>query len=87
MSDLSMLINGLKVTAEDVPDYIERVVRRFGAQRTNEERFADWVAPAPRKTRYPTGGWPLSGRDWVPAGSRHKVSRLQVISSSLSRLS
>ena len=39
-------LRGLKVTAEDVPDYIERVVRRFAAQRTNEERFADWIARA-----------------------------------------
>jgi sulfite reductase (ferredoxin) len=39
-------LRGLKVTAEDVPDYIERVVRRFAAQRTNEERFADWVTRA-----------------------------------------
>jgi sulfite reductase (ferredoxin) len=39
-------LRGLKVTAEDVPDYIERVVRRFAAQRTNEERFAHWVARA-----------------------------------------
>jgi sulfite reductase (ferredoxin) len=39
-------LRGLKVTAEDVPDYIERVVRRFAAQRTDEERFADWVARA-----------------------------------------
>jgi sulfite reductase (ferredoxin) len=39
-------LRGLKVTAEDVPDYIERVVRRFAAQRTDDERFADWVARA-----------------------------------------
>jgi sulfite reductase (ferredoxin) len=39
-------LRGLKVTAQDVPDYIERVVRRFAAQRTDEERFADWIARA-----------------------------------------
>jgi len=39
-------LRGLKVTAEDVPDYIERVVRCFAAQRADGERFADWVARA-----------------------------------------
>ena len=39
-------LRGLKVTAEDAPDYVERVVRRFAAQRTNDERFADWIARA-----------------------------------------
>jgi len=39
-------LRGLKVTADDVPDYIERVVRRFADQRTHGERFADWVVRA-----------------------------------------
>jgi sulfite reductase (ferredoxin) len=39
-------LRGLKVTAEDVPAYIERVVRRFAAQRSDKERFADWAARA-----------------------------------------
>ncbi|MER5918370.1 nitrite/sulfite reductase [Streptomyces sp. NPDC001982] len=39
-------LRGHKVTADELPDYVERVVRRFGAARRDGERFADWVARA-----------------------------------------
>ncbi len=39
-------LRGLKVTAAELPDYVERLARRFLAQRTEGERFAQWVARA-----------------------------------------
>ncbi|GGM53085.1 ferredoxin--nitrite reductase [Longimycelium tulufanense] len=39
-------LRGLKVTADELPDYVERIVRRFSAQRNDGERFAQWVARA-----------------------------------------
>ncbi|UGQ13764.1 nitrite/sulfite reductase [Yinghuangia sp. ASG 101] len=39
-------VRGLKVTSAELPDYIERVVGRFTEQRTENERFAQWVARA-----------------------------------------
>ncbi len=39
-------LRGLKVTSADLGDYVERVVRRFVAQRTEGERFAQWVLRA-----------------------------------------
>ena len=39
-------LRGLKVSADEVPDYVERVVCRFVAQRAESERFADWVVRA-----------------------------------------
>jgi sulfite reductase (ferredoxin) len=39
-------LRGLKVTAAELPDYVERVVRRFVEQRADGERFAQWVARA-----------------------------------------
>ncbi len=39
-------VRGLKVTAAGLPDYVERVARRFTEQRTENERFAQWVARA-----------------------------------------
>jgi sulfite reductase (ferredoxin) len=39
-------LRGHKVTADELPDYIERVVRRFAEQRHTGERFAQWVARA-----------------------------------------
>lgn len=39
-------LRGLKVTADELPDYVERVVRRFGDQRAPDELFAEWVARA-----------------------------------------
>ncbi|MCT2590905.1 nitrite/sulfite reductase [Streptomyces sp. N2-109] len=39
-------VRGLKVTAEELPDYLERVLRAFGEQRTDGERFTQWAARA-----------------------------------------
>ncbi|HEY3603472.1 MAG TPA: nitrite/sulfite reductase [Sporichthyaceae bacterium] len=39
-------VRGLKVTSADLEDYIERVLRRFLAQRQGEESFAAWTARA-----------------------------------------
>jgi sulfite reductase (ferredoxin) len=39
-------LRGLKVTSAELGDYVERVVRRFAAQRTEGERFAQWVLRA-----------------------------------------
>jgi sulfite reductase (ferredoxin) len=39
-------VRGLKTTAEELPDYVERVLRRFGAAREPGESFAAWTARA-----------------------------------------
>ncbi|SNS12330.1 nitrite/sulfite reductase [Actinacidiphila glaucinigra] len=39
-------VRGLKVTADELPDYVERVLKRFQAERTDGERFAQWVTRA-----------------------------------------
>ena len=39
-------IRGLKVTSADLPEYVERVVRRFAADREPGERFATWAVRA-----------------------------------------
>ncbi|HWG00322.1 MAG TPA: nitrite/sulfite reductase [Trebonia sp.] len=39
-------VRGLKTTAEDLPDYVERVLRRFQAARTAGETFAQWTLRA-----------------------------------------
>jgi sulfite reductase (ferredoxin) len=39
-------VRGLKTTAEQLPDYVERVLRRFEADRRPDESFAAWVARA-----------------------------------------
>ena len=39
-------VRGLKVTATELPDYVERVLIRFQAGRTEGERFAQWAARA-----------------------------------------
>lgn len=36
-------VRGLKVTADELPDYVERVVRHYLDQREPGERFAEWV--------------------------------------------
>jgi sulfite reductase (ferredoxin) len=40
---------GLKVTTADLPDYVERLVRRFLAGREPGERFAQWALRAPEE--------------------------------------
>ncbi|MFI0776964.1 nitrite/sulfite reductase [Streptomyces sp. NPDC021212] len=39
-------VRGLKVTADELPDYIERVLRRFEEEREDGERFATWAGRA-----------------------------------------
>ncbi|QKV91991.1 nitrite/sulfite reductase [Streptomyces sp. NA02950] len=39
-------VRGLKVTADELPDYVERVLRRFQEQREDGERFATWAGRA-----------------------------------------
>ncbi|MHB6910393.1 nitrite/sulfite reductase [Streptomyces sp. DB-54] len=39
-------VRGLKVTSEELPDYVERVLRNFEEQREEGERFATWAARA-----------------------------------------
>ncbi|MGV9314224.1 nitrite/sulfite reductase [Streptomyces sp. NPDC003691] len=39
-------VRGLKVTSEGLPDYVERVLRRFQEEREDGERFATWAARA-----------------------------------------
>jgi sulfite reductase (ferredoxin) len=39
-------LRGLKTTAQDLPDYVERVLRRFEAGRDPGESFAAWTAHA-----------------------------------------
>ncbi|MEU0341506.1 nitrite/sulfite reductase [Streptomyces bobili] len=39
-------VRGLKVTSDELPDYIERLLKRFEAQREDGERFAVWAARA-----------------------------------------
>ncbi|MET9906292.1 nitrite/sulfite reductase [Streptomyces sp. NPDC006476] len=39
-------VRGLKVTAEELPDYVERVLKRFQDEREDGERFAAWAARA-----------------------------------------
>ncbi|MFI0739008.1 nitrite/sulfite reductase [Streptomyces sp. NPDC021100] len=39
-------VRGLKVTADGLPDYVERVLRRYLAGRADGERFAAWAARA-----------------------------------------
>jgi sulfite reductase (ferredoxin) len=39
-------LRGLKTTAEELPDYVERVLRRFQAGRADGETFAAWTARA-----------------------------------------
>ncbi|MEE2037268.1 nitrite/sulfite reductase [Nocardiopsis sp. CT-R113] len=39
-------IRGLKTTADELPDYVERVLRRFQDQKKDGESFASWVGRA-----------------------------------------
>ena len=39
-------VRGLKTTAEELPDYVERVLRRFDAAREHGESFAAWTVRA-----------------------------------------
>jgi sulfite reductase (ferredoxin) len=39
-------LRGLKTTAEDLVEYVERLSRRYAADRTEGESFAEWVTRA-----------------------------------------
>ncbi|MDA2814102.1 nitrite/sulfite reductase [Nocardiopsis sp. RSe5-2] len=45
-SSFGRKVRGLKTTAEELPDYVERVLRRFQDQREDGEPFAVWAARA-----------------------------------------
>ena len=40
---LGRTVRGLKVAADGIADYVERVVRRFVADREPDETFAQWA--------------------------------------------
>jgi sulfite reductase (ferredoxin) len=40
---LGRTVRGLKVPASQVSEYVERVVRRYDAERTEGETFAQWA--------------------------------------------
>ena len=39
-------LRGLKMSADALPDYVERVLRRYVADRAEGEQFASWVRRA-----------------------------------------
>ncbi|MEU8507707.1 nitrite/sulfite reductase [Streptomyces brevispora] len=39
-------VRGLKVTSDELPDYVERVLGNFQKEREDDERFATWAARA-----------------------------------------
>jgi Sulfite reductase, beta subunit (hemoprotein) len=43
---LGRTVRGLKVTAANLPDYVERLVRRFLADRAADQTFAEWAHAA-----------------------------------------
>ncbi|MGL5830089.1 MAG: nitrite/sulfite reductase, partial [Angustibacter sp.] len=49
-ADFGRKPRGLKVTAEELPQYVERLVRAFSAERRPEERFAQWAIRAPEES-------------------------------------
>jgi sulfite reductase (ferredoxin) len=40
-------VRGLKVTQAELPDYVERLTRRFLAERAADQTFAEWALAAP----------------------------------------
>jgi len=44
---LGRTVRGLKVVAADLPDFVERIVRRYAADRLEGETFAVWAHRAP----------------------------------------
>ena len=41
--ELGRTVRGLKVTADELTDYVERVTRRFVTDREEGESFAHWA--------------------------------------------
>ncbi|MDQ6715503.1 MAG: nitrite/sulfite reductase, partial [Actinomycetota bacterium] len=48
-SQLARKTRQLRVTAEDLPDYVERLAVRYLAQRDPDESFAEWARRAPEE--------------------------------------
>ncbi len=46
---LGRKVRGLKVTADELPDFVERLVRSFLARREGDESFSAWVQRAPEE--------------------------------------
>jgi sulfite reductase (ferredoxin) len=42
-------VRGLRVAADDLPDYVERLVTRFDGTRNGEETFAEWAVRVPEE--------------------------------------
>lgn len=40
---LGRTVRGLRITADGVADYVERVLRRFNSDQTDDETFAQWA--------------------------------------------
>jgi sulfite reductase (ferredoxin) len=49
-------LRGLKVTSEDLTDYVERLLRAYQADRAEGEEFAAWVRRADEKLLTTSGG-------------------------------
>ncbi|SER85976.1 sulfite reductase (ferredoxin) [Propionibacterium cyclohexanicum] len=47
---LGRTLRGLKIGVAELPDYVERVSRRFVAEREPDESFAKWVQRAPEES-------------------------------------
>lgn len=45
-ADLGRKLRAHKVTATEMPDYVERVTQNYDAQRQSEESFAQWASRA-----------------------------------------
>ena len=42
-ADFGRSVKGLRLPADDLPDYVERLARRFTEERTADETFSDWA--------------------------------------------
>ena len=79
-------VRGLKVTADGLPAYVERVVRRFVAEREPAERFADLGGPGRRGGAGMSEGalrrpaLPLLRRGGPPADTRTATARGSCVS-------
>jgi sulfite reductase beta subunit-like hemoprotein len=62
-------LRGLKVTAEDLTDYVERLLRNYQADRGDGEEFSTWVRRAdPALLAVPAGPGVLAEPPAGPAG-------------------
>ena len=63
-------MRGLKVTADELPDYVEKITRRYLEERTDGERFATWSLREPSEEALITvSASPASARTRAPACS------------------